>query len=65
MLVLNSGSSSLKLRLLDIDEEKQGSERVIISGGVKGIGGTGTLVLNTEENVGSYAIVGIKSLTVQ
>ncbi len=52
VLVLNSGSSSLKLRLLDIDEEKQSLGRVLLSGGVKGIGGTGTLVLNTEGNAG-------------
>ncbi len=52
VLVLNSGSSSLKLRLLDIDEESKGVGRVLISGGVKGIGGTGTLVLNTEGNAG-------------
>ncbi|MFQ5990558.1 MAG: acetate kinase, partial [Candidatus Methylomirabilales bacterium] len=51
VLVLNSGSSSLKFRLLDVDgglggEPKPG--RMLISGAVKGIGGTATLELSTE-----------------
>ncbi len=52
ILVLNSGSSSLKFRLLDMLEGGPQGEpkpgRTLISGAVKGIGGTATLELFTE-----------------
>jgi acetate kinase len=52
VLVLNSGSSSLKFRLLDMLEGGPQGEpkpgRTLISGAVKGIGGTATLELITE-----------------
>lgn len=57
VLVLNSGSSSLKFRLLDVldggphGEMKLG--RTLISGAVKGIGGTTTLEIVTEGGAAS------------
>jgi acetate kinase len=52
ILVLNCGSSSLKFRLLDVLEwEAQGEPkpgRTLVSGAVKGIGGTATFELVTE-----------------
>lgn len=57
VLVLNCGSSSLKFRLLDVFEaEGQGEPkpgRTLVSGAVKGIGGTATLDLMTEGAAGS------------
>lgn len=52
VLGLNSGSSSLKFRLVDLLEgEVQGGPklgRIVISGAVKGIGGTATLELSRD-----------------
>ncbi|UCE63265.1 MAG: acetate kinase [Nitrospirota bacterium] len=48
LLVLNCGSSSLKFRLLDVDPEKQDVVQILVNGAVKGIGGTGTLELQTK-----------------
>lgn len=57
VLVLNCGSSSLKFRLLDVLEGEARGEpkpgRTLMSGAVKGIGGTATLELMTEGAVGS------------
>src|SRR5205809_7964094 len=48
VLVLNSGSSSLKFRLFDVPGVKAGGSpqvgRAVTQGAVKGIGGTATLV---------------------
>ncbi len=48
VLVLNSGSSSLKFRLLDIGEKEKVSGRNLVNGAIKGIGGTATLEISTE-----------------
>jgi acetate kinase len=52
ILVLNSGSSSLKFRLVDMREHETQREpdpdRTLVSGAVKGIGGTATLDLSTD-----------------
>lgn len=57
VLVLNCGSSSLKFRLLDVLEGQEEGEpkpgRTLVSGAVKGIGGTATLELVTEGAAGS------------
>ncbi len=56
VLVLNSGSSSLKFLLLEmLEAEPQGEPkpgRTLTDGGVKGIGGTSTLELSTEGGTG-------------
>ncbi len=56
VLVLNSGSSSLKFLLLEmLEAEPQGEPkpgRTLMDGGVKGIGGTSTLELSTEGGTG-------------
>ena len=50
VLVLNSGSSSIKFRVLDIVEERsdrdQPTRQILISGAIKDIGGTATLALD-------------------
>ena len=50
VLILNSGSSSIKFRLLDIVEGEsdrdQHTRKILISGAVKGIGGQATLALD-------------------
>jgi acetate kinase len=57
VMVLNSGSSSLKFRLLDfLEDEPEEEPRVptaLLTGAVKGIGGTATLEIATERGEGS------------
>ncbi|WP_342346380.1 acetate kinase [uncultured Nitrospira sp.] len=56
VLVLNSGSSSLKFRVFDFVGEASSLDvrrgRTLISGAVKGIGGTARLELETKEKPG-------------
>ncbi len=47
VLVLNSGSSSLKFRVLDVGEKDEGLGSILVNGAIKGIGGEGTLELET------------------
>src|SRR5207244_10983909 len=53
VLVLNSGSSSLKFRLFDVPGVKAGGSpqvgRAVTQGAVKGIGGTATLEIGGLE----------------
>ena len=53
VLVLNSGSSSLKVRLFDVPGVKAGGSpqvgRAVTQGAVKGIGGTATLEIGGLE----------------
>ena len=53
VLVLNCGSSSLKLRLMDVEPKKPDVGQILVNGAVKGIGGTGTLEFQTEWESGT------------
>ncbi len=49
VLVLNSGSSSIKFRLLDGGERAEGLEGILVNGAVKGIVGQATLEFSTSK----------------
>ena len=59
VLVLNSGSSSIKFRLLDVEtnraKEQLLNETPLIEGAIKGIGGSATLELIQQGHIGAKA----------
>lgn len=64
VLVVNSGSSSIKFRLVDVDEESSGILRVrpaLIQGFLKGIGGVATIEVTGQDGARSTATLEINS----
>lgn len=62
ILVINSGSSSIKFRLTDVAEEnakRGGGQAVLLDGAVKGIGGAATLTVRRQQSSGSTTAIDV------